>query len=138
MPLAAGRRPSTEPHSELDALIDQWTHDPTAVRDHTLELIRFGHVVMAPLVIGGLIIVVPRLAVIAAGLFYLAGMTGVLLVLPRRYQAAAIAVFDLLLISHVSASDPAVWTALLVPAVSAMTIGWLVSPRATARSLPQR
>jgi hypothetical protein len=33
-------------------------------------------------------------------------MAGVLMMLPRQYQAAAIAIFDLLIVSYVSASDP--------------------------------
>lgn len=117
--------------SELDELIEQWTHDRTAVRDRTLELIRVAHIVMGPLVVAGLFVAVPDRTLVIAGIVYLAGMASVLLVLPRRWQATALGVFDLLLIGHVSASDPAMWTALLVPAVAAMTVGWLVSPRAT-------
>lgn len=117
--------------SDVDALIEQWTHDRTAVRDRTLELIRVAHFVMAPLVVAGLFFSIPALGVVIAGLFYLFGMISVLLLVPRRNQAALLGLFDLLLISYVSASDPAVWVALLVPAVSAVTIGWLVSPRVT-------
>ncbi len=131
MPVAARRAPSLEEPTEVDALIDQWTHDRTAVRDRTLELVRAAHLVTAPLVVTGLVLTVPSFGVIIAGLFYLAGMVVVLIVLPRRYQAVALAVFDLILISYVSSADSGIWTALLIPSVSAMTIGWLVSPRAT-------
>lgn len=117
--------------SELDELIEQWTHDRTAVRDRTLELIRVAHLVMGPLVVAGLFLAIPDPALVVAGVVYIAGMASVLLVLPRRWQATALGIFDLLLIGHVSASDAAVWTALLVPSVAAMTVGWLVSPRAT-------
>jgi GGDEF domain-containing protein len=36
--LAARRESSNETHTELNTLIDQWTHDPTAVMGPTLEL----------------------------------------------------------------------------------------------------
>lgn len=117
--------------SELDELIEQWTHDRTAVRDRTLELIRIGHIVMGPPVVAGFFLTGPPLPSFLAGIFYLLGMIAVLRMLPRRWQATALGIFDILLISYVSASDAAVWTALLVPAFSAMTVGWLVSPRAT-------
>ncbi|MEZ5247013.1 MAG: EAL domain-containing protein [Acidimicrobiales bacterium] len=117
--------------SDVDALIEQWTHDKTAVRDRTLELIRVAHFVMGPLVVAGLVLSRPAGHVMVASAIYLLGMVAVLLVADRRHQAAMLGAFDLLLISYVSASDPAAWVALLVPMVSAVTIGWLVSPRAS-------
>ena len=125
-----GGRPA-DPTSDIDALVEQWTHDKTAVRDRTLELIRVAHFVMGPLVVGGLMLSLPATHVIVASVVYLLGMIVVLLMADRRHQAAALGAFDLLLISYVSASDPAVWVSLLVPMVSAVTIGWLVSPRAS-------
>jgi len=125
------QRTPAESGSDVDALIDQWTHDKTAVRDRTLELIRVAHYVMGPLVVGGLLLSMRDSSLVLAGMSYLLGMVAVLVVLPRHHQATALAVFDLLLVSYVSASDPAVWVALLIPAVSAITIGWLVSPRVT-------
>ncbi|MEM7139949.1 MAG: EAL domain-containing protein [Actinomycetota bacterium] len=117
--------------SELDELIEQWTHDKTAVRDRTLELIRVAHTVMGPLVVAGMLITQSGLDLVAAGVVYVVGLVVVLLALPRRWQATALGAFDLLLISLVAATDAGMWTALLVPAVAAMTVGWLVSPRAT-------
>jgi len=115
--------------SNVDALIEQWTHDKTAVRYRTLELVRVAHFIMGPFVVGGLFLTIPEAALVMAGLIYLLGMVAVLVFLPRDNQATALAVFDLLLISYVSAVDPAVWVALLIPTVAAITIGWLVSPR---------
>jgi diguanylate cyclase (GGDEF)-like protein len=117
--------------SDVDALIEQWTHDKTAVRDRTLELIRVAHFVMGPLVVAGLFLLRPAGNVIAACGVYLLGMIAVLLIADRRHQAAMLGAFDMLLISYVSASDPAFWVSLVVPMVSAVTIGWLVSPRAS-------
>jgi diguanylate cyclase (GGDEF)-like protein len=117
--------------SDVDALIEQWTHDKTAVRERTLELIRVAHGLMGPLVVGGIVLLGPGGHAVIAGVFYLLGMVLVLRFVPRRHQAALLGVFDLLLISYASASGPAVWVALLIPAVSAITIGWLVSPRVT-------
>jgi len=130
LPAGTGESPA-ESVADVDALIDQWTHDTTAVRDRTLELIRVAHFVMAPLVVGGLLISVPEAGQMVAAVVYLLGMVGVLLTVPRRHQATVLAVFDLLLVSYVSASDPEVWVALLIPTVAAITIGWLVSPRVT-------
>lgn len=119
------------PTSDVDALIEQWTHDRTAVRDRTLELIRRAHFVMGPLVVFGLFISRPATSVWIGGAIYLVGMVVALLFVPRRHQAVVLAAFDLVLVSWVSASDPIVWIGLLLPAVSAITIGWLISPRAT-------
>ncbi len=117
--------------SELDELIDQWTQDRNAVQRRALELIRVGHVVSAPVVIGGLFVVNPDSGLVVAGLFYCLGMAAGLTVLPRRAQAGVLAIFDILLIGHVSATDPAVWMGLLTPCLAAMTIGWLISARVT-------
>ena len=123
--------PPGDSGAELDELIEQWTHDRSAVRDRTLELIRVGHVILGPLAVSGVFIAFPSAALVTAGMIYLLGPVSVLVFLPRRRQAATLAMFDLLLIGHVSSLDPTVWQALLVPAVTAMTIGWLVSTRAT-------
>ncbi len=128
---AAFRGDPAEPTSGVDALIDQWTHDKTAVRDRAVEQIRLAHFVMGPLVVAGLFLSRPDRPVVIAALFYLFGMLAVVVVMQRRHQAVMLGAFDLLLIGYVSASDPAAWVALLVPAVSCVTIGWLVSPRAT-------
>ena len=79
--------------SELDELIDQWTHDRTAVRDRTLELIRFAHVLMGPLVVGGLFAVMPERSLVMAGLFYCTGMVRGVGTRARRRQAGSLAIF---------------------------------------------
>jgi diguanylate cyclase (GGDEF)-like protein len=128
---AAFRGDPAESTSDVDALIDQWTHDKTAVRDRAVEWIRLAHFVMGPLVVAGLFLSRPDRHEVFAALFYLLGMLAVIVVMQRRHQAVMLGAFDLLLIGYVSASDPAAWVALLVPGVSCVTIGWLVSPRAT-------
>jgi hypothetical protein len=93
------------------------------VRDRTLELIRVGHVILGPLAVSGVFIAFPSAALVTAGMIYLLGPVSVLVFLPRRRQVATLAMFDLPLIGRVSSLDPTVWQALLVPAVTAMTIG---------------
>ncbi len=116
---------------EINAVIDQWTQDSSAAKDRTLELIRTGHMIMGPAVVLGLLLVVSGSNLTVAALIYLSGLIAVLGLVPRRIQAVALSAFDLLLIAFVSTSDPRIWLALIVPAAAAMTIGWLVSPRAT-------
>lgn len=120
-----------DPTSDVDALIEQWTLDPSAARDRTLRLIRVAHVVMGPFVVAGLLVSVPPTHIVVASAFYLFGLVGVLVTVPRGHQAVMLGLFDLLLLAYVGASDPVLWAALLVPAMAAVSIGWLVSPRAS-------
>ncbi|MEZ5165989.1 MAG: diguanylate cyclase [Acidimicrobiales bacterium] len=115
----------------VDALIDQWTQDRAVVRTRTLELIRRGHIVMAPLVIAGLFVVAPQPRIVVLGLFFLVAMAVGMALLPPRRQAVALALFDILIMTNTAALDAHAWYGLLVPTVAAITIGWLVSPRVT-------
>ncbi len=115
----------------IETLIDQWTQDISAVRDHTLELVRVAHMVMGPAITLGLLVFFPASNLTLAALVYLSGLIAVLGLVPRRVQATAISMFDLLLIGFVGTVDPRIWVAMLVPAAAAMTVGWLVGPRAT-------
>jgi len=117
--------------STIDVPIDQWTQGIEAARDRTLGLIRLGHMVMGPAVVIGLFAFVPGSDLTLAALAYLIGLVVVLGLVPHRIQAAALSMFDVLLIGYAGASDPRVWMALLVPVTAAMSIGWLVGRRTT-------
>ena len=115
--------------SELDTVLRQWSNDTTELRDRTLELIRFGHMLTAPPVVLGVMLMMPGLGINIAGTLYLLGMVFVLLRVRRQDQAGVLAFFDLLLMGFAGSGDPTVWTVLLVPVMSVMTMGWLISHR---------
>lgn len=117
--------------SEVDELIEQWTNDRQAVRNRTLEVIRRGHAVVAPLVVVGMLLARPGAAMILGGSAYCVAMIVTLTLVPARAQAAALAVNDLLFMSLVSATDTTVWLTMVAPTAAAITVGWLISARAT-------
>ena len=125
------RPPVGETTDDFDALVEEWTFDPTAARDRTLGLIRTTHVALGPLVVLGCLLFVPGSALAIAGIAYLLGLLIVLGAVNRTSQVGWLAGFDVLLIGFAASTDPVLWTTLLVPAVAATTAGWLVGPRAT-------
>ena len=128
----SSNRPAIKEHSDgVDALVEEWTVDSAAARDRTVQLIRSAHVAMGPLVVLAVLVFLPGSALMVAGLGYLFGLLVVLGFVKRTSQVGWLGMFDLLLISVASSTDPQLWLTLLVPAVAAVTSGWLVNARVT-------
>lgn len=120
-----------EPPEDFDALVEEWTVESAAARDHTVHLVRSAHMVTGPVVVLAALIFLPGSALMVAGLGYLAGLLVVLGFVKRTAQVGWLGLFDLLLISVASSTDPQLWLTMLVPAVAAVTSGWLVNARVT-------
>ncbi|GEM_PF-3466621 len=126
------RRPvSGDPADIIDALVTDWTSDTTRARVRTIGLIRTAHIVLGPSVVLACLVFFGGSGVTVATIVYLVGLVVGLAILAPDRQIAALALFDILLIGHVSSTDPSVWMALLVPSAAAVSIGWLIGGRAT-------
>ena len=93
------RRPAPDGAvAELDTLVEEWTADSTAARDRTVELIRTGHMILAPGVVLASVLVQPGGVLTIAGIVYLLGLLVVLAGVRRTSQVGLLALFDLLLV----------------------------------------
>jgi len=115
----------------IDDVVGEWTNDIRAVRERTMEYIRLAHFVVGPVVAIAVVLPHPDLSVAAGSVLIFAFLLMINRVVPRNLQAGAFALLDLVIIGYVSAESAAVWTAMLVPAAAAATIGWLINKRMT-------